>query len=204
MVNIRDYNLGNYTVPEEVFGGICVDIGSNVGSFLSGYSDRFSIINYYEPYSVCYNICKNLNIKNSVGYNEAVYHTSDLTMELIPHSNNDSGSTALKTDITTDTHGWNPHNILEKVKTVNLEKILTRIGGYVDYMKIDCETGEYNLLMHKDLASIKYIAIELHCQLEKDRWDELVSYLMRTHSLISGDCHFDMIVGNKEALFVLK
>ena len=38
-VQIREHNLGNYIIPEDVIGGKCVDIGSNVGSFFSEWSN---------------------------------------------------------------------------------------------------------------------------------------------------------------------
>ena len=42
MVTIRDFNLGSYYVPSDVKGGICVDIGANVGSFMSTFGSDFS------------------------------------------------------------------------------------------------------------------------------------------------------------------
>lgn len=32
-MHIKNYNLGNYIVPDDTKGGVCLEIGANVGSF---------------------------------------------------------------------------------------------------------------------------------------------------------------------------
>jgi len=44
VLNINLENLGNYIIPEETKNGICIDIGSNVGSFLKKYVNFFKTI----------------------------------------------------------------------------------------------------------------------------------------------------------------
>lgn len=66
-----------------------------------------------------------------------------------------------------------------KCKTIALSDIIKRAGGYIDYMKIDCETSEYNLLIDKDLRNIRYMGIELHWQIGKENFDKLVSHILK-------------------------
>ncbi len=37
-MHIRNYNLGNYTVPDDTKGGVCLEIGANV-VFLYNYNN---------------------------------------------------------------------------------------------------------------------------------------------------------------------
>lgn len=46
-------------------------------------------------------------------------------------------------------------------------------------MKIDCENSEYHLLMNKDLSKIKYIGVELHHQMGKKNFDDLVNHILK-------------------------
>jgi len=189
-VNIRKMNLGRYLVPEEVKGGVCVDIGANVGSFTEKYKDYFSLINFYEPFIGCYNVCfeKFKNNKNIIGYNEAVY-SEKTTHYLVRHENKDSGSSALNTEVVKNT-GWNPEEVIQEVRCVDLETVLKRVGGEIDFLKCDCETSEYFIFKNKDLSKINFLAIELHCQLGPEKFSELTSYIRKTHDLIYGsDSH---------------
>ena len=112
-------------------------------------------------------------------YNEAVYHTSHLLINLISHGNFDSGSVAVDSDIIVQKE-WDTNLIIDNnCSTISLNDILERAGGYIDYMKIDCETSEYYFLMDKDLSNIKYIGIELHWQIGKDNFDKLINHILK-------------------------
>src|SRR5258706_14905011 len=47
-VRISPHTLGRYVVPEAARGGVCVDVGANVGSFVDAYRAFFGQILYYE------------------------------------------------------------------------------------------------------------------------------------------------------------
>jgi FkbM family methyltransferase len=206
-ISITEYNLGAYYVPDDVKEGICVDVGSNVGCFFEKYADIFSSVHFYEPYGPCYEICleKSKNYPNVVGYNEAVLDKCLDEVDLVPHFNLDSGSNAIKGDSINEHWGGEP---VAKCKTVDLETILQRCGGKIDYLKCDCETSEYNFLYNKDLTQVKYIALELHWQMGKEKYDDLLEYILTTHNLIprpelSSDISHQ-IDQNKELLFKIK
>lgn len=160
MSQIHSSHIGNYFVPLNTKNGICVDIGGNTGQFSLKYKDFFKQIHIYEPQQECYEIIKQ-NIKdydNIKLYDEAVYHTSKLLINLVSHTNHDSGSVAIMDDIIT-VKEWTSNIVDSNCKTISLEAIIERTGGYIDYIKIDCENSEYYLLMNKDLSNIKYIGI---------------------------------------------
>jgi FkbM family methyltransferase len=180
MSQIHSNHIGNYFVPLNIKNGTCVDIGGNTGQFSLKYKDFFKQIHIYEPQQECYEIIKkNINGYDNIKlYGEAVFHTSNMAINLVSHTNLDSGSVAIMDDIIT-VKEWTINIVDSNCKTISLEDIIQRMGGYIDYMKIDCENSEYYLLMNKDLSKIKYIGVELHWQMGKDNFDNLVNHILK-------------------------
>ena len=180
MSQIHSIHLGNYTVPLNVKNGICIDIGGNTGQFSLKYKDFFKQIHIYEPQQECYQIMqKNISkFDNITLFNEAVYHSSNLFIQLVSHANLDSGSVAIKDDII-QIKEWTENLVDTNCKTISLEDIIKLAGGYVDYMKVDCENSEYHLLMNKDLSMIKYMGIELHWQMCMDNFNKLIQHICK-------------------------
>lgn len=202
-MNIRAYNLGKYVIPTDVNGGVCLEIGANVGSFFEKNANVFSKIHYYEPITKCYNICKDKSDKHNhiTGYNLAGYSSSDLELELRLHGNKDSGSTALNTSILNK--DWT-ETVIQKVKTISLEDMIKKLKvSVIDYCKSDCETSEYHIFLNKDLRNIRYIAMELHNQMGIDRWNQILQHIGNTHHLVSGNTDFNTGY-NRDLLFKLK
>ena len=196
-------HLGNYIVPLNTQDGICVDIGGNTGQFSLKYANFFKVIHIYEPQEKCYEIIKeSINSHtNLILFKEAVYNKSGEHKYLISHNNLDSGSVALDTD-KIEVKEWT-NNIVDKCITISLEDILNRVGGIIDYIKIDCETSEYNLLYNKDLRNIKYMGIELHWQLGETNFNNLVSHILK---YFDNPYNYDLSYPkqNIEVLFVSK
>tara|TARA_E500000318_G_C3561662_1_gene213723 strand:- start:1866 stop:2531 length:666 start_codon:yes stop_codon:yes gene_type:complete len=204
IVIIRESNLGYYNIPNDVKDGICVDIGSNVGSFFSTYHNFFSKIHFYEPFRDCYQICleKSKKYNNVSGFNEAVLDQVKDSVSVIGHQDNDSGSNAIKYNTTNS--DWNDEEI-GSCPSVDLETVLSRVGGSIDYLKCDCETSEYNVFYGKDLSDIKYIAMELHWQMGEEKYYNVLNHILKTHNLVScnpGDTKYiGHWGGNKELFF---
>ena len=178
---VSPHNLGNYVVPPDSKGGTCIDIGANVGSFSKAYANHFSLIHAYEPFSGAFAMCQTKlgDLDNVVLYNEAVLDTPKEKVQILSHFNGDSGSNAIASDILNGE--WSED--LEQCSSVDLETALERIGGSVDFLKCDCETSEWFVFHQKDLAQIKYIALELHWQIGSGKCQELISWIQRTHKL---------------------
>jgi FkbM family methyltransferase len=195
---LPETNLGSYMIPEDCERNCCVDIGANIGDFTFTYANQFQIFHFYEPYLPCFEIVSKRikNFKNVVGFQEAVYNTDNEKLSLIAHSNYHAGSTALNTDVL---NGDWVQPIDGDVNTVSLTTILDRVGGHINYLKVDCETSEYYFLNNQNLQSIDYIGIELHWHMGEVRYNELLDWIARTHTCI-GDSSwtFDR---NKEVLF---
>lgn len=201
-ITIRPYNLGKYRLPEDITGGVCLEIGANVGSFFDKYSSFFSKIHYYEPISECYDICqeKSKKYNHITGYNLAGYSESGTVHELVVHQNKDSGSTAVKSPILNDE--WSDI-VIQNVNTISLEDMIKNLNvEYIDYCKSDCETSEYHIFLNKDISKIRYIGMELHWQVGYDRWYELISYIEKTHTLIYGNNTYTTGM-NKDVLYKL-
>jgi len=199
-MEIKKHNLGRYVVPNDTKNGVCLEIGANVGSFTEKYSSHFKLIHYYEPISECFNIVQEkLKSKNHiVGFNLAGYNSSNEYLKLVLHKSRKSGSTALKTNILNEE--WS-NEILEKVKTISLDDMIKNMGvNEIDYCKSDCETSEYYIFLNMNLSNIRYIGIEIHHQLGKNRWEELINYLLKTHECVSNDTNYQE-GKNKEFLF---
>lgn len=180
-MQIHSCHLGSYYVPSTTKDGVCVDIGGNTGQFSLKYKDFFSKIHIYEPQKECLEIIKRntYSLSNITVFDEAVFHTSELYVNLLSHHNFDSGSVAVDSDII-NVKEWKEDTIVDNFcKTISLEDIIERVGGYIDYMKVDCETSEYNLFIDKDLSKIKYLGIKLHWQIGKENFDRLVSHILK-------------------------
>jgi FkbM family methyltransferase len=180
---INENNIGNYVVPPQTRDGIAVDIGANVGLFSANHSSFFRTIHTYEPITVLAEKIKVRDIPNITIFNEAVGATTGKA-KMILHRGMDSGSTTtedcLKDVITVFGDTWSDTVICE-VPMIDLETVIDRVGGRIDYLKMDCETSEYPILMNKDLSNIGYIGIELHGQMGIDHWNELGTWISRTH-----------------------
>jgi len=198
--------LGNYYVPPNQKFKICVDIGANCGTFSLKYQDVFEKIHAYEPQSECFNICKEkfLQYKHITVYEEAVYYDDKSSVTMVSHINNDSGSCAIISDIIKN-EGWTDNIVNYDIKTVDLDKIFERLDNKdIDYMKVDCETSEFNFLYNKDLSKIKRLAIEIHAQMGEENWFILINYILKYFNNVQ-NANFDYNKNfNKEFYFESK
>jgi len=180
-------NLGKYHVPQSVKGGVCLEIGANVGNFFSKYKDFFKKIHYYEPVNETYNIClsKSNSMDNVTGYREAASSKDGENLEIVAHENNDSGSCSVKDG----KRDWTD-KVIASCSSVSLKTCIGRLEvEEIDYLKIDCECCEFEFMLDKDLSNIKHIGMELHWQKGKELWNKILEHLRKTHVII-GDTNF--------------
>lgn len=196
-------NLGNYLVPSEIKNGICLDVGCNLGDFSKRYEKFFNKIYFIEPQKELFlNLEKRFSESDNVkGFNKAVWSESNINVNLVSHSNNDHGSVGV--DGGNLNEDWT-NNLVNQIETISLEDLLLLISEKnIDYLKIDCETSEYPFLFGKDLSVIKYIGIEIHHQMGELKYNQLLDWIKKTHTLISADDSYEKD-HNKEVLFKLK
>jgi FkbM family methyltransferase len=142
----KDYDWW-YTVKP---GDIVVDIGANIGMFTCSALDKGA--------KKVYAIEPNLNLLKTTMYNAAPHIVNG--REVIPIN------CAIASDISmvTSVHGNKDTNpvVLKTFKDIIKEYKIDRI----DYLKIDCEGGEYFILNEENLEfiknNVKHIAVEVH------------------------------------------
>jgi FkbM family methyltransferase len=136
---------------------IAVDIGANVGAFSICASPYFDKIYAFEAAHNTYQVAKeNMSHLNNIElFNLAAAGNDDEILQLASHSNNLSRDTSIFHVSQART------NEVEECKTISLEGVYKKIGlNYIDYLKVDCEGSEYDLLMDKDLSAINYLVVK--------------------------------------------
>lgn len=179
-VNELKYNLGEYVVPEDTKFGIAVDIGCNNGCFIEKYKNHFSEIHAFEANIFLVEKLKKTFPENNIKINHnAAFNTDNQILKLLTNKYTiDNGSFSIEKPI--EHNDW--EEFVCEVESISLETILKNCNNYIDYAKIDCETSEYELLMNKNLNNIKYMCLELHCQLGKQKYTDLYNFICRTHT----------------------
>ena len=169
-------------------GKLCLDIGSNVGSFSCTYHDCFEKIIAIEASKSnseeIENNLKQRSIKNVTVIQKAVYskggETKILKFWRDTKDKHCGNSSIIEYYDDKRKHGWTDKTG-EHVETIGLNDIY-ELYGDIDYMKLDVEGGEYDFLMNKDMNRIKYISMELHVQL-RDKKQELKNFLLENFSM---------------------
>lgn len=192
-----------YKIPPNA-GGVAVDIGANVGAFAYVNHNIFDRMICIEPAEETFNKCVNNTeaFENVSVHRYAVSDKSGDTLKLFPliGGNVSGNATTVEGDITAKHYDF---ETFEEVQTISLVDIYTEFDiNKINYLKIDCEGGEYNFLMNNDLSNIDYIAIEIHLHLGEVKMAELRAFIGQTHQQINliGDgvkSHFEITYKNK-------
>jgi FkbM family methyltransferase len=149
---------------------IIIDIGANVGIVSFYFAKKYpnSKIFAYEPHPVNFqNLLKGIEenkITNIFPFNLAVFSKSDLDVKIFLHENNTSASSVFR---------FLPEDSYVEVKTISLEDIIKQNDiSYVDFLKIDCEGAEFDILENTEMfyhneLPIENMFIEFHRFMEK-------------------------------------
>lgn len=171
--------IGNYKIP--IFKQkdiLAVDIGCNTGNFIKKYRSIFDTIYFYEINKNLFDYVSNIYKDDDkiIGFNKGV-DDSKKESKLLIHKSKDAGSTALDNDNIV-VKEWN-EKFSYTIECIDLYTVIETAGGYINYMKMDCETSEYNILMNKNLSNIEFLAIEIHWQLGRENWNRLLSHIYK-------------------------
>ncbi len=194
--------LGNYMIPKNIDFKVAVDLGSNMGLFTKKYHNKFEKIYFFEASYENYikslaNILSS-GIKNSVGFNLAASKKSGELLKIYSHSNGDCGSNSI---VETDRIN---HNDYHMVPSISFKDIFSLISEEkINYLKIDIEGAEYDLLMKADLSNVECIAIEIHNLLGEDKMQEIRDKISLTHTRLSVKKAIPNI-RNEEATYVIR
>jgi FkbM family methyltransferase len=157
VIEANQYHL----TPEKVKDRIVIDIGANIGAFslyaaMLGAKKVISV----EPISASYNtFLKNihrLGLENITTYKKIV---ADKGNKFLPVSlNSNAGANSM----------YNVSDNYEVVETITFSEIMDQIQGHDILLKLDCEGGEYDVLMtatDHDFVRINEIMLEIHTDL---------------------------------------
>jgi FkbM family methyltransferase len=149
---------------------VIVDIGANVGIVSFYFAKKYpnAKIFAYEPHPLNFqNLVKGIevnNITNIYPFNLAVFSESDMDVKIFLHENNTSASSVFR---------FLSSDPFVEVKTISLEDIIKQNNiSYIDFLKIDCEGAEFDILENTDMfyhenIPIKNMFIEFHRFMEK-------------------------------------
>ena len=138
-----------------------IDIGANMGMFsiLASTLGASKVI-AIEPVSSTVEILEE-NIK------QAGIHNIFVHKNIVSNANGETVKIGLQ-DKCGHNSVYSPSEDYEEVKTIYLKDILSLLSTDNIFLKIDCEGGEYDILLNanpKDMARITSIAIEIHGEL---------------------------------------
>ena len=167
---------------------LIIDVGANVGGFMKAWG--FLSTNWYLVEPSKYNqeqIKINLAGLEYKLFKNAVSDVSGKILKLQNYINGEtnedtpSGNMGVTGFVYEENnHGW--QGDYEEVESVCFDSL---IGDKdVGLLKVDCEGGEYDFLMNRNLANIKYITMELHNFLGVDKQKELCNWIENTHEKI--------------------
>tara|TARA_R110000803_G_scaffold33746_1_gene73847 strand:- start:949 stop:1563 length:615 start_codon:yes stop_codon:yes gene_type:complete len=181
----------NYPVPANIEKKLAVDIGANIGGFSMAYNNIFEEIIFFEANPPTFEIAKSntKNYENVSGHNFGVSDESGKKIKLMNHFNKSNNSVSCSPSITEVgmTH-WD--EVIGEVDTISLEGIYKMVGDRrINFLKVDCENSEYEILLNKDLSKIDHISMELHWQMGKEKYNELIDFLEKSFT-IKGDRSF--------------
>jgi FkbM family methyltransferase len=187
-INVRpriDIGIVNEVCLHEVYnkpgfevrnGDLVVDIGAHIGTFSLLAAKNAAKVYSFEPYPPNFKVFEqNINensCRNIIAINAAV--------------TKENGHMDL--NIATDSSGghsifWGAERDKIKVTTINFWEFIEKNGvNQIDLLKIDCEGGEYDILLNserRDIRRIAKICMEFHDIDEKRNHKTLVEFLDR-------------------------
>lgn len=137
---------------------VIIDIGANVGIVSFYFAKKYpnSKIFSYEAHPINYeNLIRGIDknkIENVHAFNLAVFSESNLNLGVYLHSNNTSASSVFR---------FLPTDSFAQVKTISLKDIIINNNiKHIDFLKIDCEGSEFDILYNTDIFLDENIIID--------------------------------------------
>lgn len=183
------YIIGEFNkLSDEYKMNTCVDLGSNIGLFSLKasiiYENVFSFEASYLSCLASKNFLINRNNRDNIWiYNLAVSDKSGKIVKLKSQMDVDGKYFSGNNSITIEDNEM-PFEYCMSICLEDIYKLLNIT--YIDYLKVDIEGSEYDLLMNKNLSNIGIIACELHGNTQEEyllNKDILIKYLSKYFEL---------------------
>jgi len=147
--------LGCYSaVPE---GSVVVDVGGNIGAFSLAASLRAAVVYTLEPVRANFEM-----LRRNIELNKA----GNIIAERLAMAGENGECEMSVAGVSSSMHYREAKAKVEKVPTITLERFLEERGiSQVDYLKMDCEGSEWDIVLKAPpavLARIKHIEMEFH------------------------------------------
>ena len=164
---------------------IVIDIGAHIGYFTTYAANNANNGTVYsiEPYKESFEILKK-NLELNSLTNVKLFHgaiskvTEQITLYI--DRNNEIGNCIFKTDKTTESEKVDSFSLKDFIKNNKIEKI--------DFLKIDCEGAEFEIILNFDkelMKKIDKISAEIHENNNTKSLDELVDFLRKNNFKVS-------------------
>ena len=172
----RDYERLTPPINE---GWVIVDVGAAFGDFSLSVAKRFprARVVAFEPHPSSYKLLEENRSANNIAnielHNVAVTSDPTVTTLTIPLAS-DPGNFFVSNS-QTSTNGI-------EVQCVQFEEILRSLG-HVDFLKMDCEGAEYDILMKlspQSLTRIKRVALEYHDEVTRFSHQDLKEFFEKS------------------------
>ena len=181
----------SYPLPKAMYGDnpqkrpVAVDIGANIGGFCVSNSNKFNKIYAFEPFymnnRVIKHILAELEISNVMVLNHAVHSESGRVLSLKAPNFECSGDiVAVKSDSKLDYEDTG-----QKCTTISLKDIFNVFSlEKIDYLKMDCEGSEYEILENfDDYDKIDIMCLEVHGYGALEKKKKLIRKLTKHYNL---------------------
>jgi FkbM family methyltransferase len=176
---VKEYHPGE--------GRLALDIGMNLGAWSLQNARKFERIYAFEPsygsYHIATALLRSFGITNVMPYNLAVWHEAGRVLDLYQHPKHTQSGNARLTNIPSIEKWENTPR--EPCFTITYNDVLALAGTQeVDYLKLDVESAEWNVLKGAYLDKTNIICLEIHPGFGKTKTREIESWLSKDHRQI--------------------
>jgi len=171
---------------------VAVDIGANVGGFCVHAHKYFDKIYAFEPlvenYVILEKVLSLFGVENVEAYNNAIHSESHKKLKLRVSSNRKSGSVTCAEIDNADLEKTYS-DLGQECETISLNDIFDTLEiDRIDYLKIDCEGSEYEILENfNNYEKVTMIALELHGTQNVSRKKKLLQSLEKYYNFVPMD-----------------
>lgn len=178
---------------------IIVDLGSNVGLSIIYFKNKFpnSRIYAFEPNKILIPVLKE-NVWHSQADSKDIHVFAKGVLRnksnnaVLKTPNNDHSQSFVSLKKYKYSKGVTDENIIE---TIAFQEIINLVGGEIDLLKIDIESGEFEILpdIYKFHKAIRNFIVEVH-DVSAVRLLEIVKYMEKYYNLIITPAYTENIV----------